>query len=395
MRENDPMEKFMRLYMKEVVTRHGVPVSIISDRDEVGDVQLTGPEIVHETTEKIVQIKGKIQAARDRKKSYADLKREPMDFRVLSKVRDVAYRLELPQQLSQVHNTFHVSNLKKCLSDESLVIPLDELHVDDKLHFVKEHVEIMDRKIKQLKRSHIPIIKQLPQRSNEDVKLEMAKLIKNNQIFFNDNVFPHDEASMEVLLAKERILKLILAWDDKQIESWSLSALLLQLLNDSRTINEMLKQREQVANLYKEYLEKSPDAITTVLPIEEPEYSLSMGYEHLSTIPETKSNEVIESSAKNLLPIPSEYEVTSDDESDDDESLSNEDVLIEEFKVYSNLLFDDEEINSNEIDPHCFNVESDFVESLSNRDTLIDSSLKFDFLEEFSGALLPTSIADE
>nr|GFA03354.1 putative reverse transcriptase domain-containing protein [Tanacetum cinerariifolium] len=68
-------------------------------------------------------------------------------------------RLELPQQLSRVHNRFHVSNLKKCLSDESLVIPLDELHVDDKIHFVKEPVEIMDREIKQLKKICIPIIK--------------------------------------------------------------------------------------------------------------------------------------------------------------------------------------------------------------------------------------------
>ncbi|GKC77438.1 hypothetical protein Tco_1128212 [Tanacetum coccineum] len=71
----------------------------------------------------------------------------------------VAYKLELPQQLSRVHNTFHVSNLKKCLSDESLVIPLEELRVDDKLHFVEEPVEVMDREIKQLKRSRIPIIK--------------------------------------------------------------------------------------------------------------------------------------------------------------------------------------------------------------------------------------------
>nr|GEY83345.1 putative reverse transcriptase domain-containing protein [Tanacetum cinerariifolium] len=80
-------------------------------------------------------------------------------FTVLSKVGDVAYRLELPQQLSRVHNTFHVSNLKKCLSDESLVIPLDQLRIDDKLHFVEEPVKIMDREIKQLKRSRIPIIK--------------------------------------------------------------------------------------------------------------------------------------------------------------------------------------------------------------------------------------------
>nr|GEY14724.1 hypothetical protein [Tanacetum cinerariifolium] len=169
---------------------------------------------------------------------------------------------------------------------------------------------------------------------------------------------------------------------------------------------------------YNEYLEKSPDSIAPILPTEEPEYSLSMRYEHLSTTPETESDEVTESSAKNLVPIPSEYEVTSDDESEcdvpdkddsfpafttfsnplfdynddftssDDELLPDEDVPIEEFKVYSNPLFDDEEINSNELDPHCFNAESDLIESLLNRDTLIDSSTKFDFLlKEFSGEL--------
>ncbi|GJR23695.1 hypothetical protein Tco_0972222 [Tanacetum coccineum] len=97
----------------------------------------TRPEIIQETTEKIVQIRQRLQAARDRQRSYANL----------------------PEELSSIHNTFHVSNLKKCLSDESLVIPMKELQLDDKLNFVEEPVEVMDREIKQLKRSRIPIIK--------------------------------------------------------------------------------------------------------------------------------------------------------------------------------------------------------------------------------------------
>ncbi|GJW40673.1 hypothetical protein Tco_0066518 [Tanacetum coccineum] len=80
-------------------------------------------------------------------------------FKVLEKVGSVAYKLELPQELSRVHNTFHVSNLKKCYANEPLAVPLDGLHIDDKLYFVEEPVEIMDREVKRLKRSCIPIVK--------------------------------------------------------------------------------------------------------------------------------------------------------------------------------------------------------------------------------------------
>nr|GFA62046.1 putative reverse transcriptase domain-containing protein [Tanacetum cinerariifolium] len=159
---------------------------------KVGDAQLTGLELIHETTKKIVQIKQRIQAARDRQKSYTDVRHKPLEFevgdrvmlkvsswkgvihfgkwgkwnpryirpfKVLAKVGTFAYRLELPQQLSRVHGTFYISNLKKCLSDEPLAIPLDEIHIDDKLRFVEELVEIIDREVKRLKQSYIPVIK--------------------------------------------------------------------------------------------------------------------------------------------------------------------------------------------------------------------------------------------
>ncbi|GJW08985.1 putative reverse transcriptase domain-containing protein [Tanacetum coccineum] len=286
MRETDPLDKLARMYLKEVVTRHGIPVLIICDRDprfasnfwrslqnalgtnldmstayhpqtdgqsertiqtledmlracaidfgkgwvnhlplvefsynnsyhasikaapfealygrkcrspvcwtKVGEAQILGPELIQETTEKIIQIKQRMQAAHDRQKSYADLKRKPMEFqvgdkvmlkvspwkgvvrfgkrgklnpryvgpfKVLEKVGEVAYKLELPEELSRVHNTFHVSNLKKCHADEPLAVPLDGLHLDDKLHFVEEPLEIVGREVKRLKRSQIPLVK--------------------------------------------------------------------------------------------------------------------------------------------------------------------------------------------------------------------------------------------
>ncbi|GJW97708.1 putative reverse transcriptase domain-containing protein [Tanacetum coccineum] len=259
-RETDSMKTLTRLYIKEIVSRHGVPISIISDRDshftskfwqslqnslgtqldmstayhpetdgqsertiqtledmlrayvidlgkgwekhlplvefsynnsyhasikaapfealygrkcrspvcwaEVGDVQLTGPEIIHETTEKIVQIRQRLQAARDRQRSYANVRRKPLEFQVgdcvmlkvsprkgvirfgkrgklnplyigpfkiLEWIGPLAYKLEHLEELSNVDSTFHVSNLKKCLSDESLVITMKELRLDSKL----------------------------------------------------------------------------------------------------------------------------------------------------------------------------------------------------------------------------------------------------------------------
>nr|GEV58191.1 reverse transcriptase domain-containing protein [Tanacetum cinerariifolium] len=223
MKETDLMEKLTRQYLKEVVSRNGIDgqsertiqtleymlrASVIDfkkgwDRHlpfveffynnsyhtsikdaqfealygqkcrspvcwaEVGDAQLTGPETIHETTEKIIQIKKRIQAARDRHKSYADRGRKPLEFevrdkvmlKIVSKVGTLAYRLELPEQLSRVHSTFHVSNLKKCFVDEPLAIPFDEIQIDDKLNFIEESVEIMDQEVKRLKQSRIPIVK--------------------------------------------------------------------------------------------------------------------------------------------------------------------------------------------------------------------------------------------
>nr|GEX05101.1 putative reverse transcriptase domain-containing protein [Tanacetum cinerariifolium] len=223
MREDYKMDRLARLLLNEIVSRHGVPISIIFDREfsynnsyhsgvrcapfealydrkcrslilwaEVRKGQLIGPELVQETIEKISQIKDRLKATRDSQKSYADKRRKPLEFSVgeyvLLKVSSlkgmvhfekkgklaprfagpfeitkriglVTYRLRLPEELNGIHDTFHVSNLKKCLADPTLQIPLDEIQVNDRLNFVEEPVKILEREFKKLKRSRIAIVK--------------------------------------------------------------------------------------------------------------------------------------------------------------------------------------------------------------------------------------------
>ncbi|GJX45590.1 hypothetical protein Tco_0262266 [Tanacetum coccineum] len=112
------------------------------------------------TTKKDSAITKRLQAGKRSQRCYANVSRKPLEFqvgdRVMLKVspRKVAHKLELPEEISNVYSTFHVSNLKKCLSDESLVIPMKELQLDNKLNFVEEPVKIMDREVKQLKQSY-------------------------------------------------------------------------------------------------------------------------------------------------------------------------------------------------------------------------------------------------
>nr|GEU32338.1 hypothetical protein [Tanacetum cinerariifolium] len=157
---------------------------------EVGESQLIGPEIMQETTKKIMQIKKRLKIARSCQKSYADKRRKPLEFKVRDEVLlkvsswkgvvrfskkgklatryvgpfeiveyvgPVAYRLRLPQELSCIHDVFHVSNLKKCLEDSDLQVPLEEINVDDKLYFVEETIKIIDRQVKKLKRIGFPL----------------------------------------------------------------------------------------------------------------------------------------------------------------------------------------------------------------------------------------------
>ncbi|GJW45285.1 putative reverse transcriptase domain-containing protein [Tanacetum coccineum] len=132
---------------------------------EVGEAQILGPELIQETTEeqtlgdkvmlKVSPWKGVVHFGKRGKLNP----RYVGPFKVIERVGEVAYKLKLPEELSRVHNTFHVSNLKKCHADEPLAIPLDGLNLDDKLHFVEEPVEIVGREVKRLKRSRIPLVK--------------------------------------------------------------------------------------------------------------------------------------------------------------------------------------------------------------------------------------------
>ncbi|GKC46735.1 putative reverse transcriptase domain-containing protein [Tanacetum coccineum] len=122
---------------------------------EVGEGQLIGPELVQETTEKISQIKDRLKVARDRKLAPGFY----VPFEIVEKVSPVGYRLDLPEELNGVHDTIHVSNLKKCFADPTLQVSLDEIQVDAKLNFMKDPVEILKIEFKKLKRSRISIVK--------------------------------------------------------------------------------------------------------------------------------------------------------------------------------------------------------------------------------------------
>ncbi|GJW95548.1 putative reverse transcriptase domain-containing protein [Tanacetum coccineum] len=212
MKENDSMEKLMRQYLREVVSKHGTQLDMstaynpqincqsettiqtledmmcacVIDFGKGWDRHLPLVEFSYNNSYHTSIKAASIEAL------LADKNRNPMEFqvgdmvmlkvspwkgvicvgkrgklnpryigpfKVLAKVGTVAYRLELPDQLSRVHSTFNVSNLKKCYADEPLSISLDEIQIDDKLNFIEEQVEIMDREVKMLKQSRIPIVK--------------------------------------------------------------------------------------------------------------------------------------------------------------------------------------------------------------------------------------------
>ncbi|GJT32747.1 hypothetical protein Tco_0923166 [Tanacetum coccineum] len=292
-----------------------------------------------------------------------------------------------------------------------------------------------------------PVIHQPRQEMSTEMLLAKEKLIKAIRTCLKNNNQPPEEKSIAVLLAEKSILTVMQTLEEKQIDTESMQELLLQLSKDLQTLgntSNQLKQEEQDSSqywkppvyysdddddFYRESIDETPpsDAITPDLPITD---SLVMEDEHLDTIPETDSDEEIESSVENLNLTPSESEDLSDYVSEcdlpfcdnspdfnndseifsnplfdsnadytssDDESSSEEDVPVENFKIYSNPLLEfDEEIFSSEINPlynevledldsippgnenDHFNAESDLIESLLNKDTVITSPNLFD-----------------
>ncbi|GKD14286.1 putative reverse transcriptase domain-containing protein, partial [Tanacetum coccineum] len=181
MKKMDNMEKLTRLYLKEIVCRHGVPVSIILDRDshftsrfwrsllEALGTNLDMSTAYHPQTdgqsERTIQtLEGKVDhlyagvrlGIANSRKSYADKRAKPLEFEVGD--MNLLKTLELPEELKGIHNTFHVSNLKKCLAEGDVFVPMDEIQLDDKLHLIEEPVKVVDREVKRLKQSRIPIV---------------------------------------------------------------------------------------------------------------------------------------------------------------------------------------------------------------------------------------------
>ncbi|GJT79737.1 hypothetical protein Tco_1054079 [Tanacetum coccineum] len=300
----------------------------------------------------------------------------------------------------------------------------------------------------QFQHPQYPVIHQPRQEMSTEMLLAKEKLIKAIRTCLKNNNQPPEEKSIAVLLAEESILTVMQTLEEKQIDTESMQELLLQFSKDLPTLgntSNQLKQEEQDSSqywkppvyysdddddFYRESIDETPpsDAITPDLPITD---SLVMEDEHLDTIPETDSDEEIESSVENLNLTPSESEDLSDYVSEcdlpfcdnspdfnndseifsnplfdsnadytssDDESSFEEDVLVENFKIYSNPLLEfDEDIFSSKINPlynevledldsiplgnenDHFNAESDLIESLLNKDTMITFP-KIDFL---------------
>nr|GEV37863.1 hypothetical protein [Tanacetum cinerariifolium] len=150
-REDYKMDKLAKIYINGIVARHG-------------ESQLIGQELVQETTEKIIQIKHRLKTTRICQKSYADKRRKLAQryvrpFEIVDSVGKVAYQLKLPHELSYIHDTFHVSNLKKCLVEPDVHVPLEEIEIDKNLCFVKEPIEIVEWDVKKLKQRRFPLVK--------------------------------------------------------------------------------------------------------------------------------------------------------------------------------------------------------------------------------------------